>query len=159
MRNWALDMATDGHRCPFWVESRDRRCGKTELIDGRWCKRHTTIMLRRIEQRAEQEAKQNVVKREHLRAKLPGWREQLTRLDAQIARKDPPPATDDLAAFTGVSNSYGARYKARYSADFVMEMAELTRRREQLARSIEQAEHAAAWLRDRADGIDQGGQP
>ena len=82
--NHVLDMMINGTHCPFWVESRDARCGSTELIDGRWCKRHPTVMARRLEKKAAQEAAYRREARRRAVTMLPRWREELAALEQSI---------------------------------------------------------------------------
>lgn len=145
--NHALDMMTDGQRCPFWVESRDERCGSRELVNGRWCKRHTTVMHRRAAKLAEQANTRRRADDERRAAHLPALRAELARIEAEMARCDPQPPTDDMAAYGGVGSTTAARYWNRLRADAnVIRLAELAKRRDALIADIETAQASAARI-------------
>ena len=137
--NHVLDMMINGTRCPFWMESRDARCGSTKLIDGRWCKRHTAVMARRLEKQAAQEAAYRREERRRAMTMLPRWRERLAWVEAEINRLDPPPPTTDMAAFGGVGSTTATRYRKRFLAN-LPRLAELSRERDDLLARIVHAE-------------------
>lgn len=108
-----LDLDVDGVRCPVWIDARDARCGKTALIDGRWCPRHTPIMLRRLQDDHDRAAKRAAKAAAELAAKVPGLLDRLRRLDSEIARLDPPPPTTDTAAYGGRGSTAATDYQER----------------------------------------------
>lgn len=83
-----LDIQTNGETCPVWIDSRDDRCGRTDLIDGRWCKRHTPVMSKRIREARRLALPSLSPKREaEVRARIDA-------IDAELARRtDVQPCT------------------------------------------------------------------
>ena len=137
--NHALDMMIDGSRCPFWVEARDARCGSRELIDGRWCKRHTTVMTRRLAKLAAREEAARAEQRARAAVMLPKWRDRAAALRHRIDQLDPPPPTTDMAAFGGVGSTTATRYQERFHRN-LPRLAELWGELEALNRDIAHAE-------------------
>ena len=139
--NPTLDLDVDGVRCPVWIDARDARCGKTNLIDGRWCTRHTPIMLRRLQGDHDRTAERTATAAAELAAKVPRLLDRLKRLDAEIARLDPAPPTTDTAAYGGVGSTTATAYQERVG-----------RRVPELSRLV-QERASVCWLLNRA-GVD-----
>ena len=67
MKDEAINFDTDRISCPFWVESRDQRCG-TATHGDLWCPRHLKVMVRRA--RAERARKIAQLDRSDIRVAL-----------------------------------------------------------------------------------------
>lgn len=121
--------------CMAWIEASDRRCGRAPG-EGFLCARHHTVAVRRWEKdQAKQEAR--AVEAARRRAvKLPGWREELARVQAEIRRLDPP-STLEAAAFLGDAHPSITRRRGEFLSDSrVQRMAALTAREAELLRLI-----------------------
>lgn len=137
--NRVLDLAVNGQQCPVWIDSRDTRCGKTDLIDGRWCKRHTPIIQRKLGADRTRETEQAERRAAWMLEKLPEWRAKLARVEAEIARLDPPPPTTDTAAYGGVGSTTATHYRERFLRN-LPRLAELAPIRDDLAQRVRIAE-------------------
>lgn len=134
-----IDDWTAERGCPAWIDSADRGCGRTPAHDY-LCKRHHTVALRRYEKAKQRAVKDEETRRVRNAEKLPDWRAELERVDAEMARRDPE-LPGDRAAYTGVIHPTIQRQRARLLSDSNVErMAFLVRRREQLVKRIRRAE-------------------
>ncbi len=129
-----LEDWTSALGCVAWVDKSDRRCGKD--APGYLCTRHETVARRRWDAevaKAEAHREKILARRSE---KLPAWREELARVEAEIARLDPPRPVD-RAAYTGNAHpSIDRRRRAFMSDRRISTMANLWRRHEELTRLI-----------------------
>ena len=146
--NRVLDMQTNGRSCPVWIETRDARCKRTDLIDGRWCRRHTPIILRRLQTQRDTDTANAARRDAALAAALPDLRTRLARVEAQIARLDPPPPTTDSAAYGGVGSTTATRYQQRFFRN-LPRLTQLWDEQRHLADTVRRAERAAERQSDR----------
>ena len=127
--------------CWAWVESSERVCGRPEGDEQHLCPRHAQVAARR---RDAADARAHAQRMAANPAKaLPGLRHRLARVDAQIARLDPPPPTTDMAAYGGVGSTAAASYRARLTPDRIHRLAVLHEERRQLVGRIAAAEGAS----------------
>lgn len=128
----ALDRMDDTEGCVAWIESADRRCGKPRT-EGYLCARHHAVAVKRHAKQVEKERVQLEKRRAIAEAKRPERERRLAAVEAEIARRDPPPLTTDAAAFGGVGCTAVARQnQRRWSPGNVHRLAELWDERDQL---------------------------
>jgi hypothetical protein len=139
-----ISMQTDGIRCPFWVRSREARCGSHELVDGRWCKRHTAAIARQLAKEAADRMVQQLSRDDRDRARLvprlPEMRARMAAAEAELERRTAP-VTRDTAAYGGKGCAAAHRDTARRLSDTnVDRVLELERTIKRLAADIGRAE-------------------
>ena len=128
----ALDRYDGITGCVAWIESSSKRCGKNRS-DGLLCTRHHATAKKRHAKIIERETAQRARREVEREARRPERERRLAAIDAEIARRDPPPLTTDTAAFGGVGCSTVARQnRRRLSSANVQRMAELWRERDAL---------------------------
>lgn len=122
--------------CWAWIESAERVCRKPEGDEPHLCNRHAAVARRKLaldadreQRRLEQAVADSLATRARRLARL-------AAVDAEIARLDPPPPTDDPAAYGGVGSTAARRYQARYTDERIARLAALHREREQLVRYL-----------------------
>lgn len=122
--------------CVAWMDSADRRC-KRDIEAGWLCKRHIAVAERKLAKAIEKN-KADEAKRQAWRAeKLPQWKAELAKVEAEIARRDPPPPTTDRAAYGGVGCTTTIRYQRNLLRPSNVEaMGRLVRRRAELVGMI-----------------------
>lgn len=121
--------------CMAWVEVSSRRCGRTPA-EGYLCARHHTVAVRRWEKDQAKQAARAVEAERRRAAKLPAWRAELAKVQAEINRLDPPSALE-AAAFLGDAHpSITRRRRAAMTDTKVQRMAALTAREAELLRLI-----------------------
>ena len=134
----ALDSPTlwPKYGCVAWVDSRDSRCGR-DRAEGWLCRRHHRAAVDRWHE-ALVAARDRQQQRAEERARLlPGWRKRLARIEAEIARLDPPPATTDMAAYGGAVHTSIQRQRLGALSDTRVErMARLHREADALRTKI-----------------------
>lgn len=121
--------------CPAWIESADRMCGK-EPVRGYLCNRHHNVAVKR-QGKALDEAAKKAREREAYRAKkLPEWKAELEKVNAEIERRDQPVVRDRAAVGGNTHPSIWKKQKAALSDTNVKRMADLWRRHEHLTKLI-----------------------
>ena len=121
--------------CMAWIEVSDRRCGKTPA-EGYLCTRHHTVAVRRWEKDQAKQAVGAEQAAQRRAAKLPGWRAELAKVQAEIRRLDPP-TTMEAAAFLGDAHPSITRRRGEFLSDSrVQRMAALWDRHQTLTRLI-----------------------
>lgn len=122
--------------CVAWMDSADKRCSR-DVESGWLCKRHIAVAERKLT-KAIAKDKADKEKREAWRAeKLPKWKAELAKIEAEMRRLDPPPPTTDRAAYGGVGCTTTTRYQRNLFTDSKVEkMGKLVRRAESLRRDI-----------------------
>ena len=121
--------------CMAWIEASDRRCGKTPA-EGYLCTRHHKVAVRRWEKDQAKQAARAVEAARRRAAKLPAWRAELAKVQAEINRLDPP-STMDRAAYLGDAHpSITRRRLAGMTDTRVQRMAALWDRHQTLTRLI-----------------------
>ena len=121
--------------CMAWIEASDRRCGKTPA-EGYLCTRHHTVAVRRWEKDQAKQAARAVEAARRRAAKLPGWRAELAKVQAEINRLDPPTSMDRAAYLGDAHPSITRRRRAFMSDTRVQRMAALWDRHQTLTRLI-----------------------
>lgn len=130
-----MDNYRIGSGCPAWIESADRVCGK-DPVRGYLCNRHHNVAVKR-QGKALEKAHADAQKRAEYRAeKLPGWKAELERINAEIERRDQPVVRDRAAATGFVHKSIQKKRMAALSDSNVKRMAALWRRHEELTKLI-----------------------
>lgn len=120
-----------GKQCVAWVESRDTECGKN-VKHGFLCPRHTTVAKRRWEkQQAKRQARQEQ-RAQHRSKRLPEWRAELDRIDAELAKRTKTLTTD--RAFSGGvgTKQHKSHLRRQFSDSNVERVGALLRRRQTL---------------------------
>lgn len=131
----ALDHWESSRGCVAWLDGPDRRCGKD--APGYLCTLHQKTAERRWERHVAKAAARADKARQDRARDLPRWRAELERLEAEIRRLDPPPATTDLAAYGGDMHASLRRARANHlSDDRVAKLANLHRKADRLRRQI-----------------------
>lgn len=126
--------------CWAWMDGPEKVCGRPEGDDPHLCTRHAGIARRRAHAAVAKEAESKTRRDIASLAALPRRRAKLDRIDAEIARLDPPPPTDDVAAFGGVGSTAARRYQDRFTPDRIHRLAELHEARRTLAAQVAYAE-------------------
>lgn len=132
-----LDHWKDGDGCPAWIDSADRRCRKAPAT-GYLCTRHHNVAVKRWAAHVEKEQARRDRSAERRAAALPGWREELEKVEAEMNRLDPPrPDNYDRAAYGGNVHPSIQRKRAAFMSDSrVQRMAALSRRHEELVQNL-----------------------
>ncbi|WP_018296490.1 hypothetical protein [Corynebacterium lubricantis] len=140
-----------GDRCPAWIESKNRMCGRLRA-QGYLCKLHNTVATRRLERAtATTKAKREAIKQkrqERYNRHIDKWREQLKRVDAELERRTGSPSNDRAAYGGNVHPSIRRKQEAQFSDSNVKRVGELLELKRGLEREIgwgepEQAEQQA----------------
>ena len=121
--------------CMAWIEASGLRCGRVPA-EGYLCARHHTVAVRRWEKDQAKQAARAADAERRRAVKLPGWRAELAKVQAEINRLDPP-ATMDRAAYLGDAHPSITRRRGEFLSDSrVQRMAALTAREAELLRLI-----------------------
>ncbi len=129
--------------CWAWLERAERVCGRPEGDDENLCPRHGSVARKRAQAHAAKVAARTARIEAWALAALPQRRERLARIEAEIARLDPPPPTTDMAAFGGVGSTVATRYRSKFTPERIHKLSILWEERVQLERLIAFAERVA----------------
>lgn len=139
----------DTNRCVYWIGSNatGRRCNQPAEKVGH-CAKHYPIALRKLKQQQERlaasAARQEATWRERNLYRLPQWRAQLERAEAEYARRTASPI-GDRAAVGGDMHGGIVRAQSRHLSDSnVARVAELDRIITDLRSAIARAERGTA---------------
>ena len=122
--------------CVAWVDSRDSTCAKPPSGYSMLCKRHRNVAVKRHEKRKEEVLKQQAERAEYRARKLPEWKAELAKVEADMERYGGSPTTD-RAAYGGETHPSIRKAQLRQLSDTnVQRMAKLARRAERLREQI-----------------------
>ena len=122
--------------CPAWIESRGDTCRNSVEEGTALCKRHRNVAVKRHEKRKEEVRKHQAERAEYRARKLPEWKAELAKVEADMERYGGLPTTD-RAAYGGESHPSIQRQQLRQLSDTnVQRMARLSRRAERLREQI-----------------------
>ncbi len=133
--------------CRHWVgsDTKGRRCAMPATCLG-LCDRHYAVELKRAENRAQKDREQRERAEAAWRArnlpKLPGWRVQLERAEAEYARRTAAPVSDRAAVGGAMHGSIVRAQRSHLSDTNVARVVELERIIQRLRADITRAEKA-----------------
>ncbi len=119
-------------RCVYWVgsDTTGHRC-EAEAVQSSHCAKHYPIALRRLQKQAERlagsHARTDAAWRDRNRRRLPQWRVQLERAEAEYARRTASPTTDRAAVGGDTHRSIVAAQARHLSDTNVARVVELER--------------------------------
>lgn len=134
-RHW-IGSDTAGHRCT------------APTVGAHLCEKHYAVELRRVEKdlakQRERRDRENAAWLSRNASKLPSWRVQLERAEAQYARRTDAPVADRAAVGGSMHTSIVRAQRSHLSDTNITRVIELERIISRLRADIARAEKAAA---------------